>query len=103
MTHCVDGGCNRLLQGSAPGSDYDNCISIHAEANALLYSYADREGGTLFVNGPPCFGCMKQIVNSGISQVVCLRDESYANFSEVREYAKTCGVRVIEFDRSALP
>lgn len=53
------------------GAEYDNCIAIHAEANALLF--ADRsllEGGTIYISSPPCFGCAKLIANSGLREVV---------------------------------
>src|SRR5690554_7251561 len=33
--------CPRRTSDCAPGSDYSNCVAVHAEANALLY--CDRE------------------------------------------------------------
>lgn len=54
-----------------PYSGYENCISNHAEVNALLH--ADRskvEGGTLYVTDEPCIGCCKVIANSGIEWIV---------------------------------
>lgn len=86
--HCVDGGCPRLAEGSASGSSYDNCIAIHAEANALLHTdySARRHGCTLYVNGPPCFTCAKLIVNSGVTRLVCLRDSSYADWPRIGQF-----------------
>ena len=76
--HCIDGGCPRLKANSPSGSSYDNCIAIHAEQNALIRGGADRmAGGTLYVNGPPCYSCAKMIANSGISRVVFTRDPDY--------------------------
>jgi len=77
-THCVDGGCPRLAANSTPGSSYDNCIAIHAEANALLHTdWHDRQGGTIFVNGPPCYSCAKLIANSGLTELVFYDDPDY--------------------------
>jgi dCMP deaminase len=73
-TGCLEGGCprgRRSYEDVPAFTDYDNCISNHAEVNALLY--ADRskaEGGTLYVTDAPCFGCSKVIANSGIDRVV---------------------------------
>lgn len=51
--------------------DYGNCVSIHAEANALLFcDRRDREGGTLYVTSVPCWECAKLIANSGVATVV---------------------------------
>lgn len=50
-------------------SDYSNCISNHAEVNALLY--ADRskiEGGTMYITDAPCVGCLKVLANSGLAR-----------------------------------
>jgi len=68
--HCIDGGCPRLKANSQPGSSYDNCIAIHAEQNALVRADAFRcHGGTIYVNGPPCYSCAKMIANSGLSKI----------------------------------
>jgi dCMP deaminase len=99
MQHCNDGGCPRADSKSEPGSSYENCYAIHAEANALLHSdWTSRSkagGSTLYVNGPPCFDCAKLIVNSGLSTVVCSYDSSYADWRKVKEFMKSCGIRVI--------
>lgn len=81
-THCKDGGCKRLQEDSAPGSNYDNCIAVHAEQNAFLNSLAD--GYTIYVNGPPCYTCAKLIVNSGCKRVVHLKDSNYTYSSDTQ-------------------
>jgi len=54
-----------------PGSSYDNCVSCHAEENALLYSSRDQhKGAVLYVTDEPCFHCWKLIGASGIERVV---------------------------------
>lgn len=68
---CLDGGCPRgqLSQAECPpGSSYDNCISFHAEVNALLYSDRSRhEGGTIYITREPCTWCAKLIGASGLA------------------------------------
>ena len=66
---CV--GCPRRLSSVPSGSSYDNCVAVHAEANALLY--CDREdlvGATLYVTRQPCFSCWKLIDAAGVEDVV---------------------------------
>lgn len=95
--HCKDGGCPRLAEGSVPGSVYDNCIAIHAEQNAILHSdyTARRDGGTLYVNGPPCFTCTKLISNSGLKRVVFVEDPSYQGFSQCEAFFDAAEVTLV--------
>lgn len=85
--HCNEGACPRALTTVPHGSQYDNCIAIHAEANAIMWSDKSlRNGSTLIVNGPPCYSCAKLIASSGITKVVCRYDSSYEKFDEVCNY-----------------
>lgn len=104
MTHCDDGGCPRLSDGSPSGSSYFNCFAIHAEANAILFSnYAERRDGcTLYVNGPPCFECAKLISNSGITNIVCLEDEDYKDWNRVNRFLLTTGISVKTYNKMLL-
>ena len=53
------------------GSDYSNCVAIHAEANALLYcNREDLIGATLYITREPCDGCQKLIAAAGVVRVV---------------------------------
>lgn len=79
------------------GSDYDNCIAIHAEANALLF--ADRsllEGGTIYISSPPCFGCAKLIANSGLKEVVARIGEGdrHTDNDANTKFLTSCGITV---------
>lgn len=97
MGHCVDGFCPRSRQNSPSGSVYDNCIAQHAEANALLWSDpAQRVGGTLIVNGPPCYGCAKQIASSGIARVVCNTRSEYKDWESSKTLLQAAGIDVVE-------
>jgi dCMP deaminase len=80
--HCADAPCPRLASTVPHGSRYDTgegrCISVHAEANALLFSEpAARVGATLYVNGPPCPDCAKLLVAAGVTRVVHTADPAY--------------------------
>lgn len=71
---CLEGACPRGLMTSeeaAPGTAYDNCIAVHAEANALLYARTSLVGCTIYVTCPPCRDCSKLIAGAGIVRVVC--------------------------------
>jgi dCMP deaminase len=76
------------------GWGHDNCIAIHAEANAILYSSPEeREGATIYITGVPCFGCAKLVANSGIAEVVA-EGEVYEGWENVRQFLLSCSVRV---------
>ena len=94
--HCVDGACPRMAEQSPNGSTYDNCIAQHAEANAIIWSDpALRANGTLIVNGPPCFGCAKQIASSGISRIVYYPNADYADWPRVESFLVNCGIELV--------
>lgn len=71
---CLEGACPRgklSHQECAPGTAYGNCISFHAEVNALLYSDRSRhDGGTVYVTREPCDWCAKLIGASGLVRSV---------------------------------
>lgn len=75
---CLSGACPRGLlsyEELQSMSSYETgpgrCISIHAEANALLYAGRDKTvGATIYITGEPCSGCVKLIRAAGISKAV---------------------------------
>jgi dCMP deaminase len=92
--HCDEGGCPRANSTAPQGQDYEKCIAIHAEANALLFSSPEeREGAALYCTGAPCFGCAKLIANSGVKEVVASSGR-YEGWDEVRDFLRQAGVRV---------
>jgi len=95
--HCDAGGCPRVTENSPNGSNYDNCISIHAEQNALLHSDHSARPTRLYVNGPPCFTCAKLIVNSTIKKVFYIRDESYSDWPKVAEFMKQNNIELLGY------
>ncbi len=78
MKNCLDGGCLRCSNPNGQfksGTGYDLCICVHAEQNALLAAARfgiSVNGATLYTTMQPCFGCAKELVQAGVSQVVYL-------------------------------
>jgi dCMP deaminase len=99
--HCEEGGCPRLMENSPSGSNYDNCIAVHAEANALLHSDYSARAKKIYINGPPCFSCAKLIVNSTIDSVYYMYDDSYKNWDQVKNFLLGSSIRVIEVGRGS--
>jgi dCMP deaminase len=92
--HCDEGACPRAASDAPQGHDYERCIAIHAEANALLFcSPEERDGASLYCTGAPCFGCAKLIANSGVGEVVASGGR-YEGWDEVRDFLRRSGVRV---------
>jgi dCMP deaminase len=94
--HCDSGACPRSASTDPVGTDanYDNCVAIHAEANALLFADShQREGATLYTTAAPCFSCAKLIANSGIAEVVASGGR-YEGWETTRRFLLDCSVRV---------
>ena len=92
--HCSDGACPRASGDTPSGWNHDDCIAIHAEANAILYSSPEeRDGATIYITGVPCFGCAKFIANSGIEEVVA-EGETYSDWDKVFNFLLNSQVRV---------
>lgn len=80
---CLAGHCPRGLLSyadKAAFTDYDSgpgkCISLHAEANALLYAGREVRGCTAYLTDPPCPTCLKLLRGAGIERVVTLPEKS---------------------------
>ena len=91
-----DGFCPR--GGSSDrGTSYSNCVSVHAEANALLFAdRRDYEGGTIYVTNPCCWDCAKLVSNSGVARVVVKVsevDSHYDNDASLN-FIRECGIVV---------
>ena len=76
--HCLNIGCERERLNVPKGERYELCVSVHAEANAIIQAArggASINGATLYVNGTPCKMCWRLIKNAGIDQVVFIDDD----------------------------
>lgn len=78
-------------------TSYSNCVSVHAEANALLFAdRRDYEGGTIYVTNPCCWDCAKLVSNSGVARVVVQVsevDRHYDNDASLN-FIRQCGITV---------
>jgi dCMP deaminase len=96
--HCDGGACPRAASTAEMSAPYDDCVAIHAEANALLFAdVEDREGASLYTTDAPCFGCAKLIANSGIAEVVA-GGGRYDDWERTRRFLQDCDVRVRVLD-----
>lgn len=85
--NCCDiGTCWRERNNIPHGEQYEKCVAVHAEQNAII-SASRREmlGATLYLagfengepirNAEPCMICRRLIKNAGIEKVINLEDE----------------------------
>lgn len=86
--NCKDGGCircqdrqlekeGRLAEMSdrehLPGKALDRCICVHAEQNAFITAARfgiHVNGATLYTTSSPCFSCLKEAVQAGVTRIV---------------------------------
>lgn len=93
--NCCDcGECYRAKHKIPHGERYEECVAVHAEANAIisaarrdmigatLYLYGSENGET--INAEPCKMCERLIRNAGIDVVVTSGDENGSRYS-IRE------------------
>lgn len=74
MPNCSEGGCHRCAHPEEfkAGSAYDLCICVHAEQNALLAAARFGQsvlGASLYTTLRPCFGCLKESLQAGITTI----------------------------------
>lgn len=78
-------------------SDYSDCPSLHAEANALMFSDRRlREGGTIYVSSGTCNGCAKLVANSGLRRAVYrdLGQNPHRGSNDHYDFLRDCGLTV---------
>ena len=82
--NCCDvGSCWRERHGIPHGEQYEKCVAVHAEANAIISaSRNEMLGSTLYLSGfegaehtqiddpVPCLMCTRMIKNAGIKTVI---------------------------------
>lgn len=82
--NCCDiGQCWRETNNIPHGERYEECVAVHAEANAIIQASAEElEGATLYLYGiedgssvfraEPCKMCARMIKNAKIAKVISL-------------------------------
>ena len=93
MQNCEEGGCYRCANREAfpSGANYDLCICVHAEQNAILAAARfgiATEGAVMFTTTRPCFGCTKELLQSRVTAVRYVHDWVQPNPDVAREYDK---------------
>ncbi len=79
--NCCDvGACWREAHGVPHGEQYEKCVAVHAEQNALISAPRDETiGATLYLYGSenghaidakPCDICRRMLQNAGIDTVI---------------------------------
>lgn len=78
--NCLDGGCypcdNRDSK-YARGTNYDLCICVHAEQNAMLAAARlgiSIKGSTVYTTIQPCLGCSKEMLQAGVDGVCYIEE-----------------------------
>ena len=92
MANCTDGGCERCRNRDKykSGKDYDLCICVHAEQNAVLSAARfgiATEGAVLYCTMRPCFGCTKELLQAKIRSVHYIHDWIYPEPEMQQTYA----------------
>lgn len=77
---CDTGECYREANNIPHGEQYEKCVAVHAEANAIISAARkDMIGATLYLYGregnkeikaEPCLMCQRLTQNAGIDRVV---------------------------------
>ena len=88
--NCSDRGkCFRMENNIEPGTRYELCRSVHAEANAIinaskeemqgavLYLCGVENDGTTTKNANCCSMCKRLIINAGIKYVIIKTEEGF--------------------------
>ena len=93
--NCIDTGvCERNRLHVPKGQNYELCVAVHAEQNAIIQAALHGigiEGATLYCTHQPCILCAKMMINARISRVVYA--ESYPDGTAL-QFLKQAGIEV---------
>lgn len=86
---CDSGECYRERMEIPHGEQYEKCVAVHAEQNAIISAsrgkmlgatmYLEGTENGLFVDPEPCLICKRMIKNAGILKVVTHNQTIYIN------------------------
>lgn len=89
------------------GKDSENCLEnkymyvVHAEPNAIFHASESVRGCTMYLTWFPCHECAKSIAQSGISNLVYLKENATDRYKTSMEAAKkifrVSGVKFTEY------
>lgn len=96
LSKSCDWWCPRQQSGDT-GPDYGKCLTVHAEANALVRAdFTQLFYGTAYVTGAVCQDCAKLLANARLERVVMVvrDDEAYRLPGITTEFMNKCGLTV---------
>ena len=70
---CSRGGCPRCASEAVEPGGYERCACVHAQENAVALAAREglrTEGASLFCTLRPCLGCLKTLIQAGMTRVV---------------------------------
>ncbi len=82
---------------SISGTNLELCKAVHAERQTLLIAARNgykTDGAVLYsYMGVPCKDCLLELIEAGISEIVCMKEEYYDSFSRtiLKEWIDTGG------------
>lgn len=90
--------CPRMRDGAERSLSYGNCVSVHAETNAIAKADRTRiDGGTLYVTSAICWDCGKVVANSGVARVVMkidMKADAHREPMRTVQFLRDCGLEV---------
>jgi len=81
IPHCIDKPCAGA--GCPSGEGLEECMAVHAEANALLQCKDVYEIQSCYVTVSPCIHCIKLLMNTSCENII-FREE-YANVLKTKD------------------
>lgn len=97
---CVNYCLRSQIQQDNLQPNYSDCVSVHAEMNALLQvdNRHYLQNGSIFVTAAMCWDCAKVIANTGLLNVYMKFDgEGYSHRDPEKtiNFLRKCGLRVV--------
>jgi dCMP deaminase len=89
--------CPRGRGEGGTDNTYDNCPSVHAEANCVVRcDYSRIHGATVYTTRSTCFQCAKLLSAAGVVRVVhrVLDSDAHRDPESVEQFLSTCGIEV---------
>ena len=85
--NCIDTGlCERQRLGIKPGQNYELCVAVHAEQNAIINGDPEKMKGAMayivgynadgtLASGKPCLLCRRMLRNAMLDKVIYLESD----------------------------
>ena len=97
------GDCPRCASDIPSGQGTDTCLCVLAEQNAIAFAArhgARTEDAILFTTTRYCFGCLKELIQAGISRIWFVEPYDYeSDLEEVyQQLLKESGLDLVVLD-----